>query len=390
MRFVKEHADATSEDLAEERGVFPGYEGSIYEKQGRPMRNACRLTVAPTGTISMIAGCSSGIEPLFSLCYHKHNILEGESLLYIDSNFERMAREQGFYSDELMEYLADGGSIQDRDDVPSSVKDIFVTAGDISPEYHVRMQAVFQESVDAAISKTINFPNSATRKDVRTAYMLAWELGCKGITVYRSGSRNLEVLTSGSAKTESADSVSIDANDLHNAIHDSQLNKPAPRPSQVSGITEKVRTGHGNMYITINSREGQPFEIFSNLGKAGGCDSAQHEAISRLVSLALRSGIEPSELVEQLRGITCCPQWDDGKLVRSGPDAVALVLEKHTGSNNEENNFVTYALQPGLPLKSDTNGNGVIGKSACPDCDGFLVYQEGCEMCPSCGYSRCG
>ena len=390
MRFVREHADATSEELAEERGVFPGYEGSIYEKQGRLMRNACRLTVAPTGTISMIAGCSSGIEPLFSLCYHKHNILEGESLLYIDSNFERMATEQGFYSDELMEYLADGGSIQDRDDVPSSIKDIFVTAGDISPEYHVRMQAVFQESVDAAISKTINFPNSATRDDVRTAYMLAWELGCKGITVYRSGSRNLEVLTSGSAKTESAGYVSIKADDFQTGLNDSQLNKPAPRPSQVSGITEKVRTGHGNMYITINSREGQPFEIFSNLGKAGGCDSAQHEAISRLVSLALRSGIEPGELVEQLRGITCCPQWDDGKLVRSGPDAVALVLEKHTSNNNSEGNVVTYALQPGLPLKSDTNGNGVIGKSACPDCDGFLVYQEGCEMCPSCGYSRCG
>jgi ribonucleoside-diphosphate reductase alpha chain len=390
MRFIKEYADSTSEDLAEERGVFPGYEGSVYEKQGRLMRNACRLTVAPTGTISMIAGCSSGIEPLFSLCYHKHNILEGESLLYIDSNFERIAKNQGFYSDELMEYLADGGSIQDRDDVPISVKDIFVTAGDISPEYHVRMQAVFQESVDAAISKTINFPNSATREDVRTAYILAWELGCKGITVYRSGSRNLEVLTSGSAKTNVEDYVSVNADDAQRIVNDNQLNKAAPRPSQVSGITEKVRTGHGNMYITINSREGQPFEIFSNLGKAGGCDSAQHEAISRLVSLALRSGIESSELIEQLRGITCCPQWDDGKLVRSGPDAVALVLEKHASRNHAEKSVAAYALQPGLQLRTESNGNGVIGKSACPDCDGFLVYQEGCDMCPSCGYSRCG
>ena len=390
MRFIKEYADSTSEDLAEERGVFPGYEGSVYEKQGRLMRNACRLTVAPTGTISMIAGCSSGIEPLFSLCYHKHNILEGESLLYIDSNFERIAKNQGFYSDELMEYLADGGSIQDRDDVPISVKDIFVTAGDISPEYHVRMQAVFQESVDAAISKTINFPNSATREDVRTAYILAWELGCKGITVYRSGSRNLEVLTSGSAKTNVEDYVSVNADDAQRIVNDNQLNKAAPRPSQVSGITEKVRTGHGNMYITINSREGQPFEIFSNLGKAGGCDSAQHEAISRLVSLVLRSGIESSELIEQLRGITCCPQWDDGKLVRSGPDAVALVLEKHASRNHAEKSVAAYALQPGLQLRTESNGNGVIGKSACPDCDGFLVYQEGCDMCPSCGYSRCG
>ncbi|MDP6102338.1 MAG: adenosylcobalamin-dependent ribonucleoside-diphosphate reductase, partial [Dehalococcoidia bacterium] len=177
MRFIRQEADTTSEDLAGERGVFPAYEGSTFHEQGRPMRNACRLTVAPTGTISMIAGCSSGIEPIFSLCYHKHNILGGESLVYVDVNFEKVAREDDFYSDDLMEYLADGGSIQDRDDVPDWVKEVFVTAADISPRDHVRMQAAFQESVDAAISKTINFPNSATRDDVRTAYLLAWKLG---------------------------------------------------------------------------------------------------------------------------------------------------------------------------------------------------------------------
>ena len=206
MKFVREESDNTSEELAKERGVFPAYEGSAYQKQGRPMRNACRLTVAPTGTISMIAGCSSGIEPLFSLCYHKHNILEGQSLLYIDANFEQVARQDDFYSEDLMEFLANGGSIQDReDDVPEWVREVFVTAADISPQDHVRMQAAFQESVDAAISKTINFPNSATRDDVRTAYLLAWKLGCKGITVYRAGSREAEVLTSGMAGRGEAD-----------------------------------------------------------------------------------------------------------------------------------------------------------------------------------------
>ena len=416
MSFIRQEADATSEELARERGVFPAYEGSTYQKQGRLMRNACRLTVAPTGTISMIAGCSSGIEPLFSLCYHKHNILEGESLLYVDANFEQVATEDDFYSDELMKYLANGGSIQDRDDVPQWVKEVFVTAADISPRDHVLMQAAFQESVDAAISKTINFPNSATREDVRTAYLLAWELGCKGITVYRAGSREVEVLTSGVADSRlvgaavTATRETAEANSIHPlgeglaTINGEQapsvLPVPKARPSQVQGVTDKVRTGHGNMYITINSREGQPFEVFSNLGKAGGCDSAQLEAISRLVSLALRSGIDPEQVTEQLRGITCCPQWDGGTLVRSAPDAVALVLSRHTsapdnatvgvGFKPSPTEATPFAVQQGLFLKAEANSNGTISKARCPDCEGFLVHQEGCEMCPACGYNRCG
>jgi len=396
MSFIREEADSTSEDLARERGAFPAYGGSTYQKQGRLMRNACRLTVAPTGTISMIAGCSSGIEPLFSLCYHKHNILEGQSLLYVDGNFEQVAREDDFYSDDLMEYLANGGSIQDRDDVPQWVKDVFVTASDISPQDHVRMQAVFQESVDAAISKTINFPNSATRDDVRTAYLMAWELGCKGITVYRAGSRETEVLTSGADGTAGLETASAIPFEEGQPV----LPVPMARPSLIHGVTDRVRTGHGNMYITINYRDGHPFEVFSNLGKAGGCDSAQLEAISRLISLALRSGIATEQVVEQLSGITCCPAWDDGTLVRSAPDAVALVLGRQalpTGlavSQPGEADAVSFpgrAVQQGLFLKSEANGNGTVGRSRCPDCDGgFLVHQEGCEMCPACGYNRCG
>ena len=397
MRFVRDEADAASEELAHERGVFPAYPGSSHQKQGRLMRNACRLTVAPTGTISMIAGCSSGIEPLFSLCYRKHNILEGESLLYIDSNFERMAVEDNFYGDELMEYLANGGSIQDRDDVPEWIKEVFVTSADISPQDHVRMQAAFQESVDAGISKTINFPNSATREDVRTAYLMAWELGCKGITVYRSGSREAEVLTSGASGSAAFDApAAAGSEETPRGV----LAVPMARPAQVQGVTDRVRTGHGNMYVTINSRDGQPFEVFSNLGKAGGCDSAQIEAITRLVSLALRSGIDPSHVVDQLQGITCCPQWDDGVLVRSAPDAVAHVLSRHAVPADDRPAALTqgyanaevaapFAVQQGLFLKAEANGNGANGKTNCPDCSGFLVHQEGCVSCPSCGYERC-
>ena len=219
MRFIKDESDRMSVMLAEERGNFPAYEGSRFDtSDGSPMRNACRLTVAPTGTTSMIAGCSSGIEPLFALCYHKHNILGGESLLYVDENFEKAARDGGFYSEDLMNYLAEGGSLQDRDDVPESAKQTFVVAGDISPEMHVRMQAAFQESVDAAISKTINFPNEATEEDVRSAYMLAWELGCKGITVYRSGSREAEVLTAGVENQEEESEAESNGQTIHSIV----------------------------------------------------------------------------------------------------------------------------------------------------------------------------
>jgi len=387
MKFIRDEADKTSEDLAEERGVFPAYEGSTYQLKGRLMRNACRLTVAPTGTISMIAGCSSGIEPLFSLCYHKHNILGGESLLYIDANFEAAARDGGFYSDDLMEYLAYGGSIQERMDVPQSIRATFLTSSDISPEYHVRMQAAFQDSVDSGISKTINFPNSATQEDVRTAYLMAWQLGCKGITVYRAGSREAEVLTSGD-QMKMGEVLSVDS------PHVSSVSPvPEDRPSQVRGITDRVRTGHGNMYITINSRDGNPFEVFSNLGKAGGCDSAQLEAISRLISLGLRSGINTGEIVEQLRGITCCPSWDDGTLVRSAPDAVALVLGKQVQHDHPEIGINgPYSVQQDLLLKGSTNTEGFsMNKSSCPECvGGFLIFQEGCERCPECGYEKCG
>ena len=393
MRFIRQESDNTSEELAGERGVFPAYEGSSFQKQGRMMRNACRLTVAPTGTISMIAGCSSGIEPLFSLCYHKHNILEGQSLLYIDANFEDVARQDDFYSDELMEYLADGGSIQDRDeDVPEWVRDVFVTAADISPQDHVRMQAAFQDSVDAGISKTINFPNSATREDVRMSYLLAWKLGCKGITVYRAGSREAEVLTTGVAGRGGTD-VEEDAT-TGLAVRPRTI---MDRPRSVQGVTERVRTGHGNMYVNITYYDGRPFEVFSTLGKAGGCDSAQLEAISRLASLALRSGIATEQIIEQLRGITCCPTWDDGTLVRSAPDAVALALSRQTEAPEPQalqapqpRSATAIAVQQELFFKAEANGNG--RQNTCPECPAFLIHQEGCERCsdPQCGYERCG
>ena len=393
MRFVQQESDKMSQELAEERGVFPAFEGSIYDAPEQPkMRNACRLTVAPTGTISMIAGCSSGIEPLFALCYHKHNILGGESLLYVDQGFEEAARDGGFYSEELMDYLADGGSLRERDDVPGWAKQVFVTSADISPEMHVRMQAAFQKSVDAAISKTINFPNIATEDDVRRAYMLAWELACKGITVYRAGSREAEVLTAGASDDETTTGAE--------ASSDKSVLIERVRPAVINGVTERVRTAHGNMFVTVNyDDEGRPFEVFATLGKAGSTESAALEAISRLTTMALRAGVDPNKIIEHLRGITDEPVWDAGRLVRSAPDAVALVLGRHLklegtpsvedvaasgGKSTAQLEFFTP------PAQKTGNGHMSPGSIRCPDCSvGTLVHQEGCLRCPDCGYNKC-
>ena len=399
MKFIRSESDEMSKALASERGVFPAFEGSKYDStDGFEVRNACRLTVAPTGTISMIAGCSSGIEPLFALCYHKHNILGGESLLYVDKGFEKVAKEGGFYSQELLNYLADGGSLQERDDVPDWAKRLFVTSSDISPEMHVRMQAVFQESVDSAISKTINFPNSASDDDVRSAYLLAWELSCKGITVYRAGSRDAEVLTAGKEK-DSSEENNVESTDNTNLK--SEMLTERQRPKVLSGVTERVRTAHGNLFVTINyNEEGKPFEVFASLGKAGSTESAQLEAITRLTTMSLRAGVEPSQIIQHLQGITDEPIWDKGSLVRSTPDAVAQVLSRHLLKNNSiDVNTSSDVEQLGLFVgdsteevikESESSEEVLVKKLACPDCSiGVLVHQEGCLRCADCGYNKC-
>ncbi len=383
MKFIQSEADFKSEELAEKRGPFEGWEGSRPQINGdKPIRNACRLTVAPTGTISMIAGCSSGIEPVFSLAYRKQNILEGKTLYYVDKNLEKVAKEKGFYSEELLEHLSNGGSLQDREDVPSDVKKVFRTAPDISPEYHVRMQAAFQESVDAGISKTINFPNEASEEDVTTTYMMAWELKCKGITVYRAGSREKEVLASGTSENEKEGSI------------DSNIGfvSATERPSELFGVTRRVYTGRGNLYVTVNmSEDGKPFEIFAALGKAGGNDSAMAEAVSRMVSLTLRSGIDPKASIEQLKGITDVPAWNEGELIRSVPDAIANVLEKIYEPKKEPSPLSITELNDNTLISEnkDSDITNVLKGETCPECPSILAFEEGCQKCYSCGYSKC-
>ena len=365
MSFISQRANAASAKLAEERRVFSAFEGSIYDVPGGPrLRNASRTTIAPTGTLSIIANCSSGIEPYFALSYIR-TILEGEQLVEVNSYFEEAARREGFYSEDLMMRLARRGSVRGMEGVPEWVQRVFVTAHDITPEWHVRMQAAFQKSTDNAVSKTVNFPRHATREDVAHVYLLAYQLGCKGITIYRDGSKQSQVL-------------SVDREKEEERGKKAEVKAPGPRnrTRTTTGFTERVSTGCGHIYVTVNRDEEGICEVFSSLGKAGGCASGQLEAISRLISLSLRSGLEVSAIVKHLRGIRCPSiAWEGGHAVLSCPDAIGGVLEKEVGDGHSEPNGLVAAVN-------------VAGQ--CPDCGNLLVYQEGCLLCPGCGYTKCG
>jgi ribonucleoside-diphosphate reductase alpha chain len=364
MQFVSDEAEKASAAMAEERGAFPACEGSVYDVVGGPrLRNASCTTIAPTGTLSLIAGCSSGIEPLFALSYTR-NILDGTRLVEVNPYFEEAARQGGFYSGELMQKLADGAHLGDMDGVPEESKRIFVTAHEIDAKWHVRMQAAFQKHTHNAVSKTVNFPREATREDVANVYRMAYKEGLKGITIYRDGSREGQVLTTGREKKPQGAELA-----------------PRRRSKATSGVTEKVTTGCGNLYVTVNSDEQGICEVFSHLGKSGGCASAQLEATCRLISLALRSGVDASSVVRQLKGIRCPSiAWEDGRSILSCADAIASVLEKHINGGNSETNNVKAAQDYGLV-------KNIAGQ--CPDCGNLLVYQEGCFICPGCGYTKC-
>jgi len=368
-RFISEEADKASVKLAQERGVFPAFQASVYDVTGGArFRNASRTTIAPTGSLSIIANCSSGIEPLFALSYVRH-ILEGEEFVEVNPYFEETAKRGGFYSTDLMKQLAEGKRLKDVEEVPEEIKKLFITAHDIDPEWHVRMQAAFQRSTDSAVSKTVNFPHEATPEDVAKVYMLAFQEGLKGITIYRDRSRDSQVLTLGEGTKKAEAKLS-----------------PRKRPKVTRGVTERVNTGCGYIYVTVNFDSRGISEVFSTLGKAGGCAAAQLEAISRLTSLALRSGIDTDSIVKHLRGIRCPSiAWEQGHAVLSCADAIASVLEKYFGqrvASGEDSTIAdTRSGNPGI-------GNSWVGQ--CPDCGGSLIHQEGCNICLDCGFTKCG
>ncbi len=319
MGFIQTEATKASAELAVERGVFPAFKGSKYDvPNGIKVRNATRTTIAPTGTLSIIAGCSGGIEPLFALVYTR-NILDGAKMIEANPYFEEAAKKGGFYSEELMKQLAGGAHLSDMAGVPTEVKKVFVTAHEISPEWHVEMQSVFQKYTDNAVSKTVNFPHEAGKDEVANVYMLAYEKGLKGITIYRDRSREGQPMSTGQPVVD--------------AVRKPETKiTPRKRAKRTTGMTERVNTGCGSLYVTVNSDDAGICEVFSNLGKAGGCASAQLEATCRLISLALRSGVDVNTVIKQLRGIRCPSiAWEGGKSVLSCADAIASVLERHVG-----------------------------------------------------------
>jgi ribonucleoside-diphosphate reductase alpha chain len=366
MSFIQAESRKASIALAEERGPFPNFVGSIYDRPGQPpVRNATTTTIAPTGTISIIAGCSGGIEPLFALCFSR-NVMDNDELVEANPHFEQIARSRGFYSQDLMKTIAKVGGLDGLAEVPDDLRELFVTAHDITPECHIAIQAAFQKYTDNAVSKTINFPASASKEDVRTAFVLAYRSGCKGVTIYRDGSRESQVLTKPKLDRQEAAMREI---------------VPRARPQVTVGRTEKMNTGCGNLYVTINEDEHGLFEVFSTMGKAGGCAAAQSEAISRLISLALRVGVKTDAITKNLRGIRCSqPAWQSGTLVLSCPDAVGQVMERYLKwkANGKEDNRVDHATDPLVHLMG-----------ACPDCGGALDHEEGCVVCHVCGYSKC-
>ena len=393
MSFISLTAREASRSLATERGEFPNFKKSVFKQRDEsPIRNATTTTIAPTGTISIIAGCSSGIEPLFALSYVR-TVMDNDRLLEVNPIFENVAKARGFYSEDLMRKTAEEGSIAHFDEIPEDVKKIFVTAHDISPEWHVRMQAAFQKNCDNAVSKTVNFPNSATQDDVAKVYWMAYKLGCKGVTIYRDGSRQMQVLTTGKTTKIEAASPIITADD-------SAPKKliPRKRPDLIVGSTMKTTTGCGNMYVTVNEDEYGLYEVFSQLGKTGGCIASHAEATSRLISLALKSGIEPEEIIDQLRGIRCPnPTWQKGKTMLSCADAIGQAIENYLmlSKARKARGQMVLDLEE---INEITNGNGAMKSRGskifdlcpeCPDCGAVVQFVEGCVVCRQCGYSKC-
>ncbi|MFN3821927.1 MAG: ribonucleotide-diphosphate reductase subunit alpha, partial [bacterium] len=405
MKFIHTEARQMSDELAVERGPFPNWKGSVFD---HPTRNSTVTTIAPTGTISMIADTSGGIEPNFALCYVKR-VMDDDRLLYVNQRLKEISVEEGWYSESLMEQIARGASIKNFSAVPAWARRVFVTAHDITPEWHVRMQAAFQEWTDNAVSKTINFPHNATVEDVKNAYMLAWKLKCKGITIYRDGSRSVQVMNVGdklAKEQERADSevfpseVSLPRPVTPERFPPGRL-QPRNRPRITRGYTEQIRTGEGTLYVTINEDEYGLCEVFASIGKVGGSAMAHAEAIGRLISLALRSGIDPHVIVTQLKGITGPnPIWFDNRLIRSVPDAIAQALERYLDQKESRQQALPLEIKETIPpqlqefLRSPAydNGNGDQGgivAETCPDCNSPLSFAEGCLTCRFCGYSKC-
>ena len=398
MELVQTIGHQESQRLAQVRGPFPLFAESVY-RDGAPLRNATVTTIAPTGTLSIIAGVSSGVEPVFAYAYYR-NVMDNTHLIETNQILRDKLTELGLYSDELTRQIIEHGSLAHVEGIPEAVKRVFVCAHDVSPIWHVKMQAAFQQFTDNAVSKTVNFPNSATQEEVAEVYRLAYELGCKGTTIYRDGSRDEQVLNIGVDKAKQETALPDHVEKLLESGCDSTACllrsgsiKPRPRPDVTMGYTEKVKIGCGNLYITVNYDEQGVCEVFTNTGRAGGCPS-QSEATARLMSVALRAGVDSDELIRQLKGIRCPSTIrQQGMAVTSCPDAIAKAIEKVMQAS--KTNQIPPCPPPmgagrkGRPAPDMTPAESKLAKY-CPECGAQLEHEGGCVTCRNCGYSKCG
>ena len=410
MSAIQGAAEEASRALAKEKGVFPNLPLSVFAGRKVEMRNAALTNVAPTGATSMMLDTSSGVEPNFALAYIKQD-KDGVQYHYLNKYFEAELHRRGLDSEtieKIKEEIVKNGSIARMTELPYDLRETFVVSMDMSGEEHVRMQAAFQRHLDNSISKTINFPGSATREEIKRSFILAWKLGCKSCTVYREGSRVVQILNLGTgdnvvstveapAKRKDRFGLEIDRGKL----------SPRVRPSVMNGKTYKVKTGYGNLYITVNNDEnGAPFEVFATIGKSGGFFQEQSEGICRLISLALRAGIKVEEIINDLKGIRGpMPTFTDKGTILSLPDAIAKILEEHVRTDGS----VGTELPAGEKLSLEAEGEikepvAVVAKlvseksrsmadygmmPGCPECGDILQLSEGCLNCRSCGFSRC-
>jgi len=443
MKFVNDEAHNYSEKLAGERGSFPNWSNSLWDtRYNRPMRNSAVTTVAPTGTISIIADCSGGIEPMFSLAFFR-NVLKGQDegkapMIEVNDTFEQVARERGFWSEGMMERIARDGTLAHFDDIPEDVKDVFVCAHDIEPEWHVRMQAAFQSHCDSSISKTINFHHDADPADVDKIYKMAFELGCKGVTVYRDGCRSSQPMAladsekkhsgNGSAVVEVEEpikeerKVTTETNLFGERITKVEQPRPTLEPRELPPITSAIRvrqqTPFGNMHIqiTVDPRTEGECEVFAQLGKGGDVATSDLEAICRLISLWLRAGGSLIHVTKQLSGIGSSLQIPTrhGRIGSLG-DGIAKGLKRYIKAKERHGlkALLLGEIDPSV-IEADptpsSNGNGkhhgessaAIAEPAdravaprhsyrvkCPECGGDLDMGEGCVKCHGCGYAQC-
>ncbi|MFH1453612.1 MAG: ribonucleotide reductase N-terminal alpha domain-containing protein [Armatimonadota bacterium] len=421
MGFIQEIAYSQSTEIAKRRGPFPNYKGSVWEKKGKRLRNATVTTIAPTGTLSIIANCSSGIEPLFGICFIRQ-ILGGEKFVEVNPVFKYMAEKEDFYSEELMEEIAQKGTLKNVRGVPAQFKKLFATSYDVTPSWHVKMQAAFQKYTDNAVSKTVNFPEDATRDDIKQVFDQAYSEGCKGITIYRHASRGEQVISVGTATPQKSPKQQIVAKnvlDLEDASFYNfehlktyrNLISPRSRPEVTFGLTEKVQICEGNVYITINYDEYGICEVLVQ-GKedTGGCSPVNFEVLGKFISLAISSGVQIKHILEQIKGKKCAACMNNKEaVVLSCSDAVARVLERAWVKTPYFISLSKQKIKAGLDQPAEAmqelgaelrkierkaadngkaSGNG--SSDICPECEGPVEYVEGCAICRNCGYSKCG